>query len=70
MCFSGLLKLNAAIFRVHFQSEKEKDVVNAVDACSKLFCTLLERKDLYIGKLPGEEEALSGGEYGLRILHN
>ncbi|XP_028273882.1 nucleolar complex protein 4 homolog [Parambassis ranga] len=43
------------------QSEKEKDVVSAVGACSKLFCTLLERKELFIGKLPGEEEALSRG---------
>ncbi|XP_054612330.1 nucleolar complex protein 4 homolog [Dunckerocampus dactyliophorus] len=42
------------------QSEKEKDVVGAVDACSDLFCTLLERKKLYKGKLPDEEEALSG----------
>ncbi|XP_049460685.1 nucleolar complex protein 4 homolog [Epinephelus fuscoguttatus] len=42
------------------QSEKEKDVVNAVSACSKLFCTLLENKELFLGKLPGEEEALSG----------
>ncbi|XP_072228203.1 nucleolar complex protein 4 homolog isoform X1 [Leuresthes tenuis] len=43
------------------QSEKEKDVLGAVDACSKLFYTLLERKELFIGKLPEEEEALSGG---------
>ena len=42
------------------QSEKEKDVVSAANACSKLFCALLERKDLFMGKLPGEEEALSG----------
>ncbi|XP_030290595.1 nucleolar complex protein 4 homolog [Sparus aurata] len=42
------------------ESEKEKDVIGAVSACSKLFCTLLERKELFRGKLPGEEEALSG----------
>nr|XP_020465489.1 nucleolar complex protein 4 homolog [Monopterus albus] len=42
------------------QSEKEKDVVSAVSVCSKLFCTLLERKELFMGKLLGEEEALSG----------
>ncbi|KAE8285191.1 Nucleolar complex protein 4-like protein [Larimichthys crocea] len=42
------------------ESEKEKDVVSAVDACSKLFCTLLERKELFVGKLPEEEDALSG----------
>uniref|UniRef100_A0A8C4EE97 CCAAT-binding factor domain-containing protein n=1 Tax=Dicentrarchus labrax TaxID=13489 RepID=A0A8C4EE97_DICLA len=43
------------------QSEKDKDVISAADACGKLFCTLLERKELFIGKLPGEEEALGGG---------
>ncbi|XP_053196163.1 nucleolar complex protein 4 homolog [Scomber japonicus] len=43
------------------QSEKEKDVVSAVNACSTLFSALLERKDLFKGKLPGEEEVLSGG---------
>ncbi|XP_026194727.1 nucleolar complex protein 4 homolog [Anabas testudineus] len=43
------------------QSDKEKDVVSAVNACSTLFCTLLERKELFVGKLPAEEEALSGG---------
>ncbi|XP_077353516.1 nucleolar complex protein 4 homolog [Festucalex cinctus] len=42
------------------QSEKEKDVVKAVDACSNLFCTLLERKELFKGKLPAEDDALSG----------
>uniref|UniRef100_A0A3Q3ALE2 Nucleolar complex associated 4 homolog n=1 Tax=Kryptolebias marmoratus TaxID=37003 RepID=A0A3Q3ALE2_KRYMA len=42
------------------QSEKEKDVLSAVSACSRLFSTLLERKDLFIGKLPGEEEAING----------
>ncbi|XP_034048324.1 nucleolar complex protein 4 homolog [Thalassophryne amazonica] len=43
------------------QSEKEKDVSSAVNTCSKLFCTLLEKKELFVGKLPAEEEALSGG---------
>ncbi|XP_037609671.1 nucleolar complex protein 4 homolog [Sebastes umbrosus] len=45
------------------ESEKEKDVINGVNACSKLFCTLLEKKELFLGKLPSEEEeeALSGG---------
>ncbi|KAI9524794.1 Nucleolar complex protein 4 [Dissostichus eleginoides] len=42
------------------ESEKEKDVGSAVNACSKLFCTLLEKKELFLGKLPGEEEAVSG----------
>ncbi|KAM9735739.1 nucleolar complex protein 4 homolog [Menidia menidia] len=43
------------------QSDSENDVVCAIDACSKVFCALLERKELFVGKLPGEEEALSGG---------
>ncbi|XP_047227943.1 nucleolar complex protein 4 homolog isoform X2 [Girardinichthys multiradiatus] len=43
------------------QSEKEEDVFCAVNACCKLFCTLLERKDLFIGKLPGEDASLNGG---------
>ncbi|XP_015253994.1 PREDICTED: nucleolar complex protein 4 homolog [Cyprinodon variegatus] len=42
------------------QSDKDKDVICAINACCKLFCTLLERKDLFIGKLPGEDEALNG----------
>uniref|UniRef100_A0A8C8DKF9 Nucleolar complex associated 4 homolog n=1 Tax=Oryzias sinensis TaxID=183150 RepID=A0A8C8DKF9_9TELE len=42
------------------QSEKERDVVSALDACCRLFSTLLERKELFVGKLPAEDEALSG----------
>ncbi|KAG7498188.1 nucleolar complex protein 4-like [Solea senegalensis] len=42
------------------QSDNEKDFKRAVMSCNKLFCTLLKKKDLYIGKLPEEEEALSG----------
>ncbi|KAK7895933.1 hypothetical protein WMY93_021258 [Mugilogobius chulae] len=42
------------------QSNTEKDVISAVNACNTLFCGLLERKDLHRGKLPEEEEALSG----------
>ncbi|XP_061554556.1 nucleolar complex protein 4 homolog isoform X2 [Phycodurus eques] len=42
------------------QSEKEKNVVTAVNACSSLFCTLLERRELFQGKLPPEDDALSG----------
>uniref|UniRef100_A0AAX7T1J0 CCAAT-binding factor domain-containing protein n=1 Tax=Astatotilapia calliptera TaxID=8154 RepID=A0AAX7T1J0_ASTCA len=43
------------------QAEQEKEVISAVAACSELFCALLERKELFLGKLPGEEDALSGG---------
>uniref|UniRef100_A0A669EK42 Nucleolar complex associated 4 homolog n=1 Tax=Oreochromis niloticus TaxID=8128 RepID=A0A669EK42_ORENI len=41
------------------QAEQEKEVISAVAACSELFCALLERKELFLGKLPGEEDALS-----------
>uniref|UniRef100_A0A672ZQ88 CCAAT-binding factor domain-containing protein n=1 Tax=Sphaeramia orbicularis TaxID=375764 RepID=A0A672ZQ88_9TELE len=56
------------------QSEKEKNVITAISACSKLFCSMLERKDLFMGKLPEEEEALSGGyspeqKYGIFMRH-
>lgn len=43
------------------QAEREKEVISAVAACRELFCALLERKELFLGKLPGEEDALSGG---------
>lgn len=42
------------------QAEQEKEVISAVAACSELFCALLERKELFLGKLPREEDALSG----------
>lgn len=42
------------------QCEEEEDVVGAIGACSKLFCSLLERKELFRGKPPEEEEAMSG----------
>ncbi|XP_058473421.1 nucleolar complex protein 4 homolog [Solea solea] len=42
------------------QSDNEKHFKRAVMSCNKLFCTLLKKKDLYIGKLPEEEEALRG----------
>ncbi|XP_077593039.1 nucleolar complex protein 4 homolog [Stigmatopora nigra] len=42
------------------QSEKEKDVITAVDMCTRLFSTLLERKELFLGKVPEEDDALNG----------
>ncbi|KAM6902144.1 nucleolar complex protein 4 homolog [Xenentodon cancila] len=45
------------------QSEKEKDVISAIDACSRLFCTSLENKDLYRGKVPPEEEEALRGDF-------
>ncbi|XP_029506890.2 nucleolar complex protein 4 homolog isoform X1 [Oncorhynchus nerka] len=45
----------------YLQSEKEKDVVCAIEGCTKLFSTLLERGELYVGQLP-KEELLIGGD--------
>ncbi|XP_074547211.1 nucleolar complex protein 4 homolog isoform X2 [Halichoeres trimaculatus] len=42
------------------QSEKEKSVLGAVGACCRLFCELLEHKELYLGSLPAEDDALRG----------
>lgn len=42
------------------QSEEVEDVVGAVGACSSLFCSLLQRREMFRGKLPAEEEAMSG----------
>lgn len=42
------------------QSEEEDDVLKAVTACSKLFCCLLEKRELFRGELPAEEAAMSG----------
>ncbi|KAJ8408588.1 hypothetical protein AAFF_G00252230 [Aldrovandia affinis] len=44
----------------YLQADKEKDVVFAVNACNKLFSALLERGDLFVGRLPSEEEMLTG----------
>uniref|UniRef100_A0A8C5GGF3 CCAAT-binding factor domain-containing protein n=1 Tax=Gouania willdenowi TaxID=441366 RepID=A0A8C5GGF3_GOUWI len=43
------------------QSEDEKVLISAMSACTTLFCTLLERKELFTGKLHPEDEALIGG---------
>ncbi|CAJ1071168.1 nucleolar complex protein 4 homolog [Xyrichtys novacula] len=48
------------ILEVLQSDEEEKTVVSAVNACSTLFCTLLEKKELFIGKLQEEEDALRG----------
>ena len=42
------------------QSEREKEVISAINACCTLFVALLERKDLFIGKLIDEEAMLTG----------
>ncbi|XP_068609333.1 nucleolar complex protein 4 homolog [Brachionichthys hirsutus] len=45
------------------ESEEEKEAIDAANACSHLFCTLLERKELFVGEMPGEEEEALSGEY-------
>lgn len=42
------------------QSDKDEDVVRAAGACSTLFCSLLQRGEMFRGKVPGEEEAMCG----------
>ncbi|XP_041916173.1 nucleolar complex protein 4 homolog [Alosa sapidissima] len=44
----------------YLQSNKEKEAMCAVHACGKLFSDLLERGDLFVGKLPEEDEVLEG----------
>ncbi|XP_056302187.1 nucleolar complex protein 4 homolog isoform X2 [Danio aesculapii] len=44
----------------YLQSEKEKEIIFATHACSKIFCELIERGDLYVGELPKEEDLAQG----------
>ncbi|XP_051536427.1 nucleolar complex protein 4 homolog isoform X1 [Myxocyprinus asiaticus] len=44
----------------YLQSEKEKEIIGATNACSKIFCELLDRGDLYVGQLPQEEDLMHG----------
>lgn len=62
MITAGQLSVSVRVcfLRVCEQAEQEKEVISAVAACSELFSALLERKELFLGKLPGEEDALSG----------
>ncbi|XP_043921486.1 nucleolar complex protein 4 homolog [Protopterus annectens] len=43
----------------YLQSNQEDELLCAIRTCETLFSTLLERRDLYIGQLPKEEEALT-----------
>ncbi|XP_075073259.1 nucleolar complex protein 4 homolog [Mixophyes fleayi] len=42
----------------YLQSENEDDVQVAIRTCSKLFKSLLEKGELYVGDLPSEDESL------------
>lgn len=44
----------------YLQSEKEKEIIFATNACSKIFCELIERGDLFVGELPKEEDLAQG----------
>ncbi|XP_058615140.1 nucleolar complex protein 4 homolog [Onychostoma macrolepis] len=44
----------------YLQSEKDKEIIFATDACKRVFCQLLDRGDLYVGELPEEEGLMSG----------
>lgn len=56
LCFTelGLLLVQAE------DEVEEEEVVGAVRACSTLFCSLLQRREVFRGKVPGEEEAMCG----------
>ncbi|XP_075710531.1 nucleolar complex protein 4 homolog [Rhinoderma darwinii] len=43
----------------YLESENDDDVLAATRTCSKLFESLLEKGELYIGDLPAEDESLS-----------
>ncbi|XP_073727463.1 nucleolar complex protein 4 homolog isoform X1 [Misgurnus anguillicaudatus] len=45
----------------YLQSDKEKEIICATNACSKIFCELLERGELYVGQLPTEDDLIHGG---------
>ncbi|XP_016085099.1 nucleolar complex protein 4 homolog [Sinocyclocheilus grahami] len=58
----------------YLQSEKDKEVIFATNACSKIFCQLIYRGDLYVGDLPEEEDLMNGDrsaeeKYGIFMRH-
>lgn len=52
----------------YLQSEKDKEVIFATNACSKVFCQLFYRGDLYVGDLPEEEDLVNGKLLHLKII--
>lgn len=42
------------------QSEDLEEIKEGVRTCSRLFGTLLEREELFVGSLPCEDTALAG----------
>uniref|UniRef100_A0A673IXD5 Nucleolar complex protein 4 homolog n=1 Tax=Sinocyclocheilus rhinocerous TaxID=307959 RepID=A0A673IXD5_9TELE len=49
----------------YLQSEKDKEIIFATDACKRIFCQLFDRGDLYVGDLPQEEDLMSGDRSAL-----
>lgn len=54
------ISVNKHPFSLHLQSEKEKEIIFATNACSRIFCEFLDRGDLYVGELPKEEDLMRG----------
>lgn len=44
------------------QSEDSEEIKEGVRTCSRLFSTLLEREELFVGSLPSEDSALAGSQ--------
>lgn len=44
------------------QSEEPEEIEEGVRTCSRLFGTLLEREELFVGSLPSEDTALAGSQ--------
>lgn len=55
-----IVLINKHPFPSYLQSEKEREIIFATNACSKIFCELLDRGDLYVGELPKEEDLMLG----------
>ncbi|XP_048875568.1 nucleolar complex protein 4 homolog isoform X2 [Brienomyrus brachyistius] len=58
----------------HLQAEKDRDVICAIGACSRIFCALMGRGDLSVGPLPEEDSLLTGKhsadeKYGIFMRH-
>ncbi|XP_067910722.1 nucleolar complex protein 4 homolog isoform X3 [Heterodontus francisci] len=50
------------------EAEQEAEILAATRTCGRLFCTLLQRGDLFVGQLPGEEEGLSA-DYSAEVKY-
>ncbi|XP_072570057.1 nucleolar complex protein 4 homolog [Paramormyrops kingsleyae] len=60
----------------HLQAEKDRDVICAIGACSRIFCALMGRGDLFVGPLPEEDSLLTvtgkhsaDEKYGIFMRH-